>query len=177
MAGALAGCTPASQSGGPQPAGAVAAAASFSLPAAQARIDADYIAPFKAGDVERWLMIFTDDVVGLHNRMPALDGKSGLRGFGSFVAQNLTVPEMSVDLTGAARARCCSCGSGRLMARGRSQLIWATICPRPAVHDCALDPDHRSVQRYRRSNRRAFSGARLARAWNGAPLGGCRPSE
>jgi ketosteroid isomerase-like protein len=100
MAGALAGCTPASQSGGPQPAGAVAAAASFSLPAAQARIDADYIAPFKAGDVERWLMIFTDDVVGLHNRMPALDGKSGLRGFGSFVAQNLTVPEMSVVLTG-----------------------------------------------------------------------------
>ncbi|MCE2830103.1 MAG: nuclear transport factor 2 family protein [Sphingomonadales bacterium] len=66
----------------------------------QQRVDADYIAPFKAGDVERWLMVFTDDVVGLHNRMPAMEGKEGLRGFGSFVAQNLTVPEMSVNLTG-----------------------------------------------------------------------------
>jgi ketosteroid isomerase-like protein len=66
----------------------------------QARIDQDYVAPFMAGDVDRWLEVLDDDVVGLHNRMPAMEGKQALRGFGEFVAANLVVAEMSVTLTG-----------------------------------------------------------------------------
>ena len=54
----------------------------------------------KAGKVEQWLEIFDKDAIGLHNRMPAMEGKEGLRGFGRFVAQNLDVTAMSVKLTG-----------------------------------------------------------------------------
>ena len=66
----------------------------------QNQIDRDYIAPFMAGDIDRWLDILDDDVVGLHNRMPVMEGKQALRGFGEFVAENLIVAEMSVTLTG-----------------------------------------------------------------------------
>lgn len=66
----------------------------------QQRIDKDYIAPFAAGDVDTWLQILDDDVVGLHNRIPAMEGKEGLKTFAGFVKQNLVVENMSVKLTG-----------------------------------------------------------------------------
>lgn len=64
------------------------------------RIADDYVAPFKAGDVDRWLLIFDDDAVGLHNFLPEMKGKEALRGFASFVRDNLRVEEMSVKLSG-----------------------------------------------------------------------------
>ena len=67
------------------------------------RITRDYVDPFAAGDVERWLLIFDDDVVALHNRMPSMRGKEALRGFASFVRDNLTVADMSVTLEGVRR--------------------------------------------------------------------------
>lgn len=66
----------------------------------QQRIDKDYIAPFAAGEVDTWLKVLDDDVVGLHNKIPAMEGKEGLKGFASFVKQNLKVGNMSVKLTG-----------------------------------------------------------------------------
>lgn len=66
----------------------------------QQRVDDDYIAPFIAGDTEQWIEIFDSDVVGLHNRLPAMEGRDALRGFGQFVSQNLVVAQMSVELQG-----------------------------------------------------------------------------
>lgn len=66
----------------------------------QQRIDADYIAPFAAGDVDKWLDVLDQDVVGLHNKIPAMEGKEGLKQFATFVKQNLKVEKMSVKLTG-----------------------------------------------------------------------------
>lgn len=61
-------------------------------------VDQRYIAPFVAGDVPKWLEIFTDDAVGLHNSLPPLKGKEAIRQFGSFVAANIRVEDMRVNL-------------------------------------------------------------------------------
>lgn len=66
----------------------------------QNQIDRDYVVPFLAGEVDRWMELFDDDVVGLHNRLPSMEGKPALRGFAEFVSTNLIVAEMSVTLTG-----------------------------------------------------------------------------
>ena len=95
----LAGC---SQHGwdGRQVASAQAApVAGPTLEMFQSRIDSDYIVPFMAGEVDRWLELFDYDVVGLHNRLPAMEGKPALRSFADFVSANLVVAEMSVTLT------------------------------------------------------------------------------
>lgn len=96
----LASC---SQHGGERPQVASTQAAPVAGPTLemfQSRIDSDYIAPFMAGEVDRWLEIFDDDIVGLHNRLPAMEGKPALRGFANFVSANLVVAQMSVTLTG-----------------------------------------------------------------------------
>lgn len=62
-------------------------------------IDQRYIAPFVAGDIPRWLEVFTDDAVGLHNTLPPLRGKAAIEGFGSFVAANLRIEDMRVTLS------------------------------------------------------------------------------
>jgi ketosteroid isomerase-like protein len=59
-----------------------------------------YVTPFKAGDVETWLKIFDEDIVALHNFLPAMQGKDQVRQFGSFVRDNLNVAEMSVTIEG-----------------------------------------------------------------------------
>jgi ketosteroid isomerase-like protein len=94
----LAGC----QSGpiGEQDGLAVQTQDAVSLAHLQQRVDDDYIAPFIAGDTSRWIEIFDSDVVGLHNRLPAMEGKDALQGFGQFVSQNLVVSQMSVELQG-----------------------------------------------------------------------------
>lgn len=99
-AAALSGCTAHSQTDGVQHKIAATQSEEWTLAKAQYVIDTGYIAPFKAGKVEQWLEIFDEDVVGLHNQMPAMEGKEALRGFGSFVSQNLDVADMSVKLTG-----------------------------------------------------------------------------
>lgn len=96
----LASC---SQHGGERPQVASTQAAPVAGPTLemfQSRIDSDYIAPFMAGEVDRWLEIYDDDIVGLHNRLPAMEGKPALRGFANFVSANLVVAQMSVTLTG-----------------------------------------------------------------------------
>ena len=65
-----------------------------------ARMAKDYVAPFKAGDVDMWLEIFDDDIVALHNFLPAMQGKDQVRQFGSFVRDNLNVADMSVTIEG-----------------------------------------------------------------------------
>ena len=99
-AAALSGCAVHLKTDGVQNNIAVTQSEEWTLTKAQYAIDTDYIAPFKAGKVEQWLKIFDKDAVGLHNRTPAMQGKEGLGGFGSFVAQNLDVTAMSVKLTG-----------------------------------------------------------------------------
>jgi uncharacterized protein (TIGR02246 family) len=62
-------------------------------------MDDRYIAPFMAGDIPRWLEVFTDDAVALHNFMPPMKGKEAISQFGTFVAGNLTIAEMKVTLS------------------------------------------------------------------------------
>jgi ketosteroid isomerase-like protein len=99
-AAALSGCAVHAETDNVQHNIAVTQSEEWTLAKAQHAIDTNYIAPFKAGKVEQWLEIFDKDAIGLHNRMPAMEGKEGLRGFGRFVAQNLDVTAMSVKLTG-----------------------------------------------------------------------------
>lgn len=63
-------------------------------------IEDDYVAPFKIGDIDAWTALFDREAIALHNKTPAFEGIEGVRQFGSFVAQNVTVSAMTVDLTG-----------------------------------------------------------------------------
>ena len=44
-----------------------------------------YVTPFRDADIERWLAVFADDAVALHNRRPADEGKEAIRAFGELV--------------------------------------------------------------------------------------------
>ena len=99
----LAGCTQHADVGRDVGSVSAASVSAATLEQFQKRVDHGYIEPFMAGDVDRWVEILDDDVVGLHNRLPALEGKQALRGFGEFVAANVLVAEMSVSLAGFRR--------------------------------------------------------------------------
>ena len=67
-----------------------------------------YIEPYKSGDTERWLEVFADDAVGLHNTLPALEGKQARRRFaetvhGTFIIEQLDVTVDSVITEGTGR--------------------------------------------------------------------------
>jgi ketosteroid isomerase-like protein len=89
---------------------ACATPSQHSAPAAQAQaapsladfsrwMDERYVAPFVAGDVPKWLTVFTEDAVALHNTMPPMKGKEAIAQFGTFVAGNLRIAEMKVTLS------------------------------------------------------------------------------
>ncbi len=56
-----------------------------------------YAEPFRSGDRERWLDVFADDAVALHNRRPADVGIDAIRAFADVVFGNLRAAQF--DLT------------------------------------------------------------------------------
>ena len=62
-------------------------------------MDERYVAPFVAGDVPKWLEIFDDDAIAIHNGIPARKGKQAIAGFGNFVAANIRIEDMRVQLS------------------------------------------------------------------------------
>ncbi len=58
----------------------------------------DYIMPYKTGDIERWLEIFADDAVGMHNTLPALEGKQALRHFAETVHNTFNIEQLDVTV-------------------------------------------------------------------------------
>lgn len=61
-----------------------------------ARVQSAYVEPFVAGDVDRWLEVFTDDVIALHDGPPRLDGKDQLRVFAEAVRDNFLIRRFDV---------------------------------------------------------------------------------
>ncbi|MBT7952626.1 MAG: nuclear transport factor 2 family protein [Gammaproteobacteria bacterium] len=55
-----------------------------------------YIAPFKNAETEKWLQVFAEDAVGMHNTLPAFVGKEAIAQFGAMVGQNLNIEQMDV---------------------------------------------------------------------------------
>ena len=51
-----------------------------SLPDFEQLVLKEYIEPYKTGDTEGWLEVFSDDAVGMHNTLPALEGKQASPG-------------------------------------------------------------------------------------------------
>jgi ketosteroid isomerase-like protein len=62
------------------------------------RVQNDYIAPFKSGDVDRWMQIFAEHAVGMHNTVPPLEGRDAIRKFGEMVRDNLIIGQMDVTV-------------------------------------------------------------------------------
>ena len=58
----------------------------------------EYIEPYKTGDIERWLKIFAEDAVGMHNTMPALEGKEALRQFAETVHSTFNIEQLDVTV-------------------------------------------------------------------------------
>ena len=57
-----------------------------------------YIAPFKNAETDKWMQVFAEDAVGMHNTLPAFVGKQAIRQFADIVAQNLNIEQMDVVL-------------------------------------------------------------------------------
>jgi len=60
------------------------------------RVANDYLAPYLAGDVERWMNVYSEDAVAMHDGMPALVGKRAVRGFAEDVTTNFKIEQMDV---------------------------------------------------------------------------------
>ena len=57
-----------------------------------------YIEPYKTGDTEGWLEIFAEDAVGMHNTLPALEGKQALRRFAETVHSTFNIEQLDVTV-------------------------------------------------------------------------------
>ena len=55
-----------------------------------------YIEPFKNAEIDRWMQVFADDAVGMHNTLPPFVGKEAINGFGNMVAENLKIEQMDI---------------------------------------------------------------------------------
>ncbi|MFM7784645.1 MAG: YybH family protein, partial [Gammaproteobacteria bacterium] len=62
------------------------------------RVARDYVEPFRAGDIDRWIEVFAEDAVALHNRRPADEGRAAIRGFGRMVAEHLRLERYDVEV-------------------------------------------------------------------------------
>lgn len=63
----------------------------------------DYIEPYKTGDTERWMEIFADDAVGMHNTLPALEGKQAIHQFAEVVHSRFDIEQLDVTVDSVTR--------------------------------------------------------------------------
>ena len=63
-----------------------------------------YVAPFREGDVERWLTSFDADAIALHDTRPADKGIESIRAFGEMVHTHLRLAEYEVEVTDIRRS-------------------------------------------------------------------------
>ena len=63
-----------------------------------------YAQPFRDGQSDRWAAAFSEDAVGMHHTLPALEGRDAIRDFGRMVHEtfvidrfDLTVDEVRVE--------------------------------------------------------------------------------
>ena len=64
----------------------------------------EYTEPYKSGDIERWLEAFAEDAVGMHNTLPALEGKQALRRFAQTVHDTFNIEQMDVTVDTVTRS-------------------------------------------------------------------------
>ena len=69
-----------------------------SLPDFEQLVFNEYIEPYKTGDTEGWLEVFADDAVGMHNTLPALEGKQALRRFAETVHGTFDIEQLDVTV-------------------------------------------------------------------------------
>ncbi len=69
-----------------------------SLPDFEQLVLQEYIEPYKTGDTGGWLEVFADDAVGMHNTLPALEGKQALRGFAETVHGTFNIEQLDVTV-------------------------------------------------------------------------------
>lgn len=62
------------------------------------RVARDYVEPFRAGDIDRWIEAFAEDAVALHNRRPVDEGRPAILAFGRMVAQHLRLARYDVEV-------------------------------------------------------------------------------
>jgi uncharacterized protein (TIGR02246 family) len=62
----------------------------------RSRVQTGYVEPFRSGDVDRWVEIFTDDALALHDGPPAMKGRGQIRAFGEAVRANFEIREFDV---------------------------------------------------------------------------------
>lgn len=58
-----------------------------------------YVAPFKAGNYARWLEVFADDAVAMHNRRPVDVGKPAISAFAAAVGEHFRLARFDVEVS------------------------------------------------------------------------------
>lgn len=60
------------------------------------RIQTQYVEPFKAGDIDRWVDVFAQDALAYHDGPPPFKGREAIRQFGQIVRLNFHVQQFDV---------------------------------------------------------------------------------
>jgi len=58
-----------------------------------------YVEPFRSGDVQAWISVFTEDAIALHNHRPADKGRDAIEAFVTSVHQYFNLAEYDVRVT------------------------------------------------------------------------------
>ncbi|MCY4565452.1 MAG: nuclear transport factor 2 family protein [Gammaproteobacteria bacterium] len=87
------------------------------------RFQAHYIAPYVAGDTDAWLEIFDEDIVALHDGLPALTGKAAVREFAEVVAGHFVIEKMDAVVDEVRR------GGDWAWTRGRYDTLFTARSP------------------------------------------------
>jgi ketosteroid isomerase-like protein len=67
-------------------------------------VDSRYVEPFRQGDIDKWIQVFDENAIALHNRRPADRGKGAIEAFGRSVQQYFKLAEYDVDVTDIRRS-------------------------------------------------------------------------
>ncbi len=63
-----------------------------------------YVEPFRAGDIDRWIMAFDKEAIAMHNRRPIDRGREAIETFGRAVHQHFQLQEYQVEVTDIRRS-------------------------------------------------------------------------
>ena len=76
--------------------GACEQQAELPLPDFEKLVIEQYILPFKNADTEKWMAVFAEDAVGMHNTLPPFVGKPAIQQFAEIVKTNLNIEQMDI---------------------------------------------------------------------------------
>ena len=93
------------------------------------RVANDYLAPYLAGDVDRWLQVFADDALAIYEGRRPLVGKRAIRAHAEQLTADFRIEQMDVSVEEV------RLGSGWAWTRGTYQATFVPKTEAAAAHE------------------------------------------